>query len=324
MTTPLIFTTQTVPDAHRADWLQDVIGREYTKVTVTPPQGRPLFNEMTIYPWDRMRLSSIRSNPIRIDRGTGDPLTPHQDSYFAVLLRSGCYVLSQDGRDAVLSPGDMAFYDAARPHRIVCDGPFEKTIVSVPRRMMRDAVPMIASLTATRVPSTAAPAALARQFLGSVTEQAPYLDDGQFGRLSALSLDLLAMTAGCLHTEAPLLSTYRSTTLWRVKGMIEHMLPDGDLDSQTIARAAGMSSRYLRDLFADLGTSPMRHVWDRRLDRCRDAMANPVLSGKTLSEIAFCWGFNDLAHFSRAFKRRFGQSPRDYRATHSANKKGVG
>jgi len=33
-----------------------------------------------------------------------------------------------------------------------------------------------------------------------------------------------------------------------------------------------------------------------------------------VSEIAFGLGFNDAAHFSRAFRVRFGASPREWRA----------
>ena len=37
-------------------------------------------------------------------------------------------------------------------------------------------------------------------------------------------------------------------------------------------------------------------------------------AGRGVSEIAFAWGFNDASHFSRAFKQRFGMSPKEYRA----------
>ncbi|MDD2769018.1 MAG: helix-turn-helix domain-containing protein [Methylococcus sp.] len=40
---------------------------------------------------------------------------------------------------------------------------------------------------------------------------------------------------------------------------------------------------------------------------------DPVRSACSLSVIAFRWGLNDLSHFSRAFKQRFGCSPNDYR-----------
>ncbi len=80
-----------------------------------------------------------------------------------------------------------------------------------------------------------------------------------------------------------------------------------------VAAGVGLSPRYINDLFRDEGTSLMRHVWRRRLENCRKDLANPAHAGQRLTEIAFHWGFNDLSHFSRAFRQRFGCSPREYR-----------
>ena len=48
--------------------------------------------------------------------------------------------------------------------------------------------------------------------------------------------------------------------------------------------------------------------------RGRAAWATAFAEG--ITEIAFRWGFNDSAHFSKAFRAEFGQSPRAYRALH--------
>jgi AraC-like DNA-binding protein len=32
-----------------------------------------------------------------------------------------------------------------------------------------------------------------------------------------------------------------------------------------------------------------------------------------VGEIALSWGFNDHSHFSRAFRKRYGVSPKDWR-----------
>ena len=37
------------------------------------------------------------------------------------------------------------------------------------------------------------------------------------------------------------------------------------------------------------------------------------MRGRSVSQIAIDNGFNDLSHFSKAFRGRFGASPRDYR-----------
>jgi AraC family transcriptional activator of tynA and feaB len=80
-----------------------------------------------------------------------------------------------------------------------------------------------------------------------------------------------------------------------------------------VSYGAGLSSRYINDLFQDEDTPLMRYIWQRRLENCRKDLPDPIHAGHRLSDIAFRWGFNDLSHFSRAFKQRFGCSPKAYR-----------
>ena len=42
-------------------------------------------------------------------------------------------------------------------------------------------------------------------------------------------------------------------------------------------------------------------------------LLEPRLAGRPVAEIAYGRGFNDAAHFSRAFRERFGCSPREWR-----------
>ncbi|MDH4393235.1 MAG: helix-turn-helix domain-containing protein [Aquabacterium sp.] len=52
----------------------------------------------------------------------------------------------------------------------------------------------------------------------------------------------------------------------------------------------------------------------QRLDACRRDLADVRLAERSVSALAFSWGFNDAAHFSRSFREQFGQSPRAWRA----------
>src|ERR1700743_1024047 len=106
------WATEDVPERERSSWLREVIGREYTCVEITPPRVGYLFNEMTIHPLSHLRLSSIRSNSLGIERKTRAAVCEAQDAYFAVILLSGQYRLSQAGREVVLRPGEMTVYDA--------------------------------------------------------------------------------------------------------------------------------------------------------------------------------------------------------------------
>jgi AraC family transcriptional activator of tynA and feaB len=57
----------------------------------------------------------------------------------------------------------------------------------------------------------------------------------------------------------------------------------------------------------------MKWVWSQRLDRCASDLKAPLLKSRTIGEIAYQWGFSDVSHFSRAFKQRFGATPREWR-----------
>lgn len=311
--TAITLSTTEVPKRERLAWLRDVIGREYVKVEISPPADDSLFNEMAIHPWDDLRLSVIRSSAIAIERLAGEPYQPSQDAYFAVILLSGRYALEQQGREVFLKPGDITFYDATRPHRIRCPGNFSKLIVSIPRKVLRDRVAGIEYCTALQIPGKQGIGAVASQFIRLTAGQAHRLHPGEFQVLADHCLDLLTMAIASVRPQNVHLSRSRSLSLHRVKDFIERHLADPGLDAARVAKGVGLSPRYLNDLFRDEDTSLMRHVWQRRLERCSRDLLDPAHVGHRLIEIAFRWGFNDLSHFSRAFKQRYACSPREYR-----------
>lgn len=312
-TKALTLSTADVPRSERQGWLREVIGREYVKVEISPPADGALFNEMTIYPWEDLRLSAIRSNAIGIERLPGEPYRSDQDAYFAVVLLSGQYSLEQQGREVFLRPGDITLYDATRPHRIYCPRTFSKLIVSIPRTMLRDRIAGIEHCTARRIPGKDGIGAVASMFLRGSASQAGRLNPHEFSALAEQSLGLLTLAINSVRPANFHLSRSRSLSLYRVKAFVERHLSDPGLNVESVASGVGLSARYINDLFKDEETSLMRHVWRRRLENCAKNLLDSAHVGHSLSEIALRWGFNDLSHFSRAFKQRFGCSPREYR-----------
>ncbi|PZA11552.1 AraC family transcriptional regulator [Rhodopseudomonas palustris] len=105
----------------------------------------------------------------------------------------------------------------------------------------------------------------------------------------------------------------KAATLHRLCQTIERRLDDPELSPAKVAAAEGISERYLQKLFGGAGSSFTHYLRERRLQRTRADLSNPGEAHHSISEIAFRAGFNDSAHFSRAFRHRFGVSPREFR-----------
>ncbi len=307
----MVLSTDHFPIKQREEWLREMIGREFADVEISPPTEGRLFNETTIYSWEELRLSSIRSNAITIERLPKEPAKISQDVYLAVVLLSGRYSLEQDGRAVALRPGDMTIYDATRPHRINCPGSFSKLIVSIPRSKLKERVGGVECCTAMQIAGDRGVGAVAAAFLRSCAEQTQELSASQFAVLSENYMDLLALSLAAAGLPVGAASFGRSMSLTRIKNFIERNLRNPELDAAMVASGVGMSSRYVNDLLSDEGASLMRYVLRLRLKKCRRELSSRT--GASITEIAFRWGFNDISNFSRSFKQRFGCSPREYR-----------
>ena len=107
-------------------------------------------------------------------------------------------------------------------------------------------------------------------------------------------------------------------TLQRVRATIEQRLGDPTLTIADIAAAEHTSVRYVQKLFERNGESFLHFMRMRRLERAREDLTDPAHSHLSISDICFRWGFNDAAHFSRAFHDAFGVSPRNFRRAATA------
>ena len=77
------------------------------------------------------------------------------------------------------------------------------------------------------------------------------------------------------------------------------------------AASCGLSSNYFSECFSKgTGVTFQAYVQDLRLQFAKSLLKTTRLP---VTEICFASGFNTLPHFERAFKKRFGGTPGDYR-----------
>lgn len=96
-----------------------------------------------------------------------------------------------------------------------------------------------------------------------------------------------------------------------LREVVRARLAEPDHSIEQVAAQLGMSPRTLQRRLAEEDTSYAAVVDEVRLERAKQALADPTNS---VAEVAFLVGFEEQSSFSRAFKRWTGMSPSDHRA----------
>ena len=93
-----------------------------------------------------------------------------------------------------------------------------------------------------------------------------------------------------------------------VRGYIERHLHQPGFGVEQICRELGTSRASAYRLFAPDG-GVNNYVMQRRLERAMRELSSTAPARGRVAQVAARWGFNDVSHFSRRFKSRFGISP---------------
>jgi AraC-like DNA-binding protein len=310
----LLLDTQAVPAPRRLAIWQDIVCDVFVQLDCVSDLGgdfRGSVAQSMIGPVSCTRVDSRRQRVFR----TPSRIAKANEDYVLVSLGTqGHGGVVQDGREAISGPGEFVIYDTTRPYELRFDAEFSQTIFQVPRALLHQRIGSVAQLTATTFGAGHPLERLAFDFMLNVSRLVDELDAETSLRVSDQALDLVAMAlAGRLRDRWPSPSVHRSALLYRLKSHIETHLRDPDLALNGVAAALGISPRYVNRLLAAEDTSFGRYVLGRRLERCKRDLRDSAQGYRHVGEIAFAWGFNDLGHFSRSFKERFGVAPREWR-----------
>lgn len=145
-----------------------------------------------------------------------------------------------------------------------------------------------------------------------------FTDQGRLGEPSArllvdTAIALVAHAAHALDLVQRPRQSIADRRLEEVLRYIEVHLSNSRLSTGTVAKACGISQRYLSSLLRQRGTTFSELVWEQRLAKAKVWLSRSDPREVSIAEIAYGVGFKSPAHFSRMFKRVFGSNPREYR-----------
>lgn len=217
------------------------------------------------------------------------------DSIKIALAMSGAVQVSQHGRSTTLAPGQWAVYDTGEEYSVGGEVPFGLLIALVPREVARLDREQIAAVAATAFEASGRSAALLDAATGRIPV-APVIE----------SLASSVLTAPRVrrdrHRDADAIVDEAVT-------IIHRRLHDPDLAPGYLAAALGVSRRYLYTAFGERLGPIARYIRAQQLARAYRMLTDPALDGMSVTAIALECGFADAAHFSRAYRARFGHPP---------------
>jgi AraC-like DNA-binding protein len=310
-----VVSTASVDESQRMAFWTDLVCDTYVQLECDASAGASVIDgEIVADRLATLQLSrvtataqTVRRTPARIARASED--------YFLVSIQTqGRGVVSQDGRDAVLAPGDFALYDSTRPYTLSFDRPFQQIVLMLPGPTLRTALRDTERLTATRVSGVSGAGHLMINMISTLAagigtlapESATAVADSVSQILIA---GLSALPAARRAPVSQLTAFHRE----QIKALVRERLRDPEFGVAEIAARLRLSASTLHRVWGGEACSLSDWIWSQRLDTARRELCDPGLAARSISEIAFACGFNDAAHFSRAFRARFGRPPRELR-----------
>jgi AraC family transcriptional regulator, positive regulator of tynA and feaB len=261
----------------------------------------------------RLELVRFHSSPVDVSyKPTAS--SPGEDFLIVHQQVSGALQMEHDSRTVDLVPGDIMVLDPLLPHA-GCFSSLQKVLtIRVPRREFEARVGNARSVIARVVKPVAPENQLASALLAALPALAGKMGPTSCAMIENHTLDLLALSLNkSLSASRPRVSNSKSVILSNVRCVVEARLSDEALSSETVAAEVGLSVRYANQILSHHDTSIARLIQSCRLERCRLALEDPGQAHRTVSEIAYGWGFSDMTHFGRRFKRAYGTPPREYR-----------
>lgn len=312
-------TTADIPLREKFAYWHDVVCRNLVDLEYKLVGGRRFDASFHGTPVRDIHLCRIQASPHCAERSsTGISRSTNATLVFNFVL-SGTLNAEQDGRVARLGAGDVALCDADRPYKLHSEEAFDLACIRIPRQIIASRIGHLQRLSAYNLSERSELAPMVFAYLSRLVDRAPELSETAGLRVSQNFTELLvALISEFAEIGQPLLTEYCGLALMRIKATVERSIGKHNVTPATIAAELKLSPRYINQLLEAEGTSLARYMWDRRLERCAAQLKDSALRGRSVSRIAIENGFNDLSHFSKAFRNRFGTSPRDYRRIASA------
>ncbi|GAA4557838.1 helix-turn-helix domain-containing protein [Pseudonocardia xishanensis] len=300
-----------VGERDRLDFWRSTVCDQFVALDVRPATSGLVAGRVTAASVADTHLRRISSVPHRFERTESQVRAADEDYLQIALARRGRTLVVQDGREALIGPGDFVIYDSSRPFTFVAADSFEYQVCLHPKGRLPLSAAEMAAACGITFDGRRGIGAMLPPLLSSLDRAVA--DDLPEAGQEAVARTIGDLFVALVRSQVPAESA-ENLHLSRARAHIRAHLADRDLDPAAVAAACAISVSYLHKLFAAEDTSVAATIREERLQHAWEDLRRPDLGHLGISAIGARWGLPDPAAFSRAFRARFGYSPRDHRS----------
>ncbi|MFE5243359.1 MULTISPECIES: helix-turn-helix domain-containing protein [unclassified Streptomyces] len=316
-----VLDTTDIPARDREEMIRHAVWESLVRIDIDhhlPPEE--LTAHIGLDTAGPLGICSARATSMTIRRTPRLAREDEEPAVFLGLQVTGTSLVAQNGRQALLRPGDFALYDTVTPYTLLFgEGVdhhflrFPRAALALPERALRD-------ITAVALGPGNPLAGLASTYFSQlvVSEE---LHSGPYAEAVAEpSIELVrAVVASQLGSQDLARAPLEATLSLRITRYMRAHLAERDLSAARIAAAHDISVRHLYTVLARSGIALGDWIRSHRLAECKRELAGPEGRARTIAAVGRSWGFVDATHFSKVFKQAYGISPRAWRdANHPA------
>jgi AraC-like DNA-binding protein len=306
--------TRDLPSADRGDAVRETIANTVVHVDIDFPEVAGPAVRGAITDLGDLRICSIDSNAVKVERTSRLSRDDQPPSIFLAIQTAGSSLIVQDGREAVLGPGDLAFSLSTSAYTLLDADGIRQHFFSIPVAALalpHDAVRRLAAVTL----SPGHPVAdLASAYFQRLAARPDIFAEPGADLIGRPSVELVrALLATHLDDTRTVKSSAEATLALRIMEYTRMHLADPDLTVAQVAAAHNISVRQLYTVLGREGISLGEWVREARLEACRALLGREDARRLTIAAIGRRCGFANASSFTRLFRRRYGMSPGEWR-----------
>lgn len=309
----ITLTTDSVPQAERVEFWADLVSRHVHPVRIEPADDRVFRADMRTRLVGGLGITQVSGRGIISSHTRSHVALAKSHVHCACVMLEGTARMRTAAATVELAPGDVFVTDSRHEFTLDLSSPARRLVIQMPTAQLDGRIARSEALAGAVFRNRP----LARLWARNLVAGFALCDDLSAGAAKLFARHCVELLTELVDESASGQSSRSETTggavYFSACRVIAARLGEPSLTPAAIARDVGASSRTLARAFEARGEAVMRRVLDERVARAARLLASPQRAHRSITDVAFACGFNDLSHFGRAFTRKVGMTPSQWR-----------